>query len=120
MLSKVIQLKSDLKECFNFLKEKYDTCSSLFSLQFRKAESTKRKKKQNRRKAKKSKLDHYVANKERILKMIAPNKKPNRSGNKEKIATESLADEDRTAPNDLSLEEISNLQKFDASYVIGM
>ena len=52
--------------------------------------------------------------------MIAPNKKPNTSGDKEKIATESLSDEDRIAPNDLNLEEISNLRKFDASYVIGM
>ena len=120
MLSKIIQLKSDLKECFNFLKEKYDMCSSLFSSQFRKVESTKRKKKQNRRKAKKSKLNRYVANKERILKMITPNKKPNTSGDKEKIATKSLAYEDRIAPNDLNLEEISNLRKFDASYVIGM
>ena len=106
MLSKIIQLKSDLKECFNFLKEKYDTCSSLF----RRAESTKTKKKQNRRKAKKSKLDRYFANKERMLKMIAPNKKPNTSGDKEKIATESLADEDRIAPNDLNLEEIQTFE----------
>ena len=52
--------------------------------------------------------------------MIAPNKKPNTSGNKEKIATESLANEDRIALNDLNLEEISNLRKFDASYVIGI
>ena len=32
LLSKLMQLKSDLKECFNFLKEKYDTCSSLFEV----------------------------------------------------------------------------------------
>ena len=109
------QLKSDLKECFDFLKEKYDMCSLLFSLQFRKGEWTKRKKKQNRRKAKNSKLDRYIANKDRILKMIAPSKKPNTSGDKEKIATESLADEDRITNNDLNLEEISNFRKFDAS-----
>ena len=52
--------------------------------------------------------------------MIAHNKKPNTSGDKEKIATESLADEDKLAPNDLNLEEILNLRKSDASYVIGM
>ena len=37
-----------------------------------------------------------------------------------KNSTESLADEDGIAPNDLNLEEISNLRKFDASYVIRM
>ena len=56
VLSKTVQLKSDLKECFTFLNEKYDTCSSLFNLQFRKAESVIRKKKQNKRKAKSQSL----------------------------------------------------------------
>ena len=31
-----------------------------------------------------------------------------------------IADEDRITPNDLNLEEISNLRKFDANNVIGM
>ena len=96
---------------------------SLFSSQFRKQRKLSRPKGKRSRtgeRQKKSKLDRYVANKERILKMIAPNKRPNTSGDKEEIATESLADEDRIAPNNLNLEEISNLRKFDASYVIGM
>ena len=47
---KIFKLKSDLKECFKFLKEKCETCSSLFSLQLRKARSIKTKN-QNKRKA---------------------------------------------------------------------
>ena len=41
-------------------------------------------------------------------------------GDNEAIATESLADEDRITHNYLNLEEILNLRKFDANYVIGM
>ena len=70
MVRKTIQLKSDPKKCFIFFKEKYDTCSSLFSSQFRKAESIKRKRSRTRERHKKSKLDRYLANKERILKLI--------------------------------------------------
>ena len=56
MLSKIVRLKSDPKECFDFFNGKYDTCSTLFSSQFRKAASIKRKKKQNKRKEKNQSL----------------------------------------------------------------
>ena len=48
---------------------------------------SKGKRSRTRERQKKSKLDRYLANKERILKLISPHKKINTSG-------ESLADEE--------------------------
>ena len=52
--------------------------------------------------------------------LITPHRKISTPGHNETIATESLDDEDRISPNNLNSEEISNLHKFYANYVIGM
>ena len=51
------------------------------------------------------------------MKLIAPHKKIRTPTDNKAVATGSLADEDRITPNGLNLEDISNLQKFDANYI---
>ena len=110
-LKKVLRLKSELKDAFEFLKEKHKTCQSLFSYHHQKFESKKRKRKQNRRKAKKAKLNRYQTNKEKILDLIAP---------QINIRSEQNLQELKITQADLNFERISKLRKFDACYLISV